>query len=64
MSITAPKISDLQNGEGVGAKITNLLSDFSVHYMWEKKWFFIALIVGAAMLSLPTPGGLSPEAWI
>ena len=64
MSIMAPKISNLQNGEGVGAKIANLLSDFSVHYLWEKKWFFIAMIVGAAMLSLPTPGGLSPEAWI
>ena len=33
-------------------------------FLWEKRWFFIALAIGAALLALPTPEGLSREGWI
>lgn len=35
-----------------------------LYYFWEKRWFFIALIVGAIMLSLPVPDGLSREGMV
>ena len=44
--------------------VKNILLDFSVHFMWEKKWFFFAIIIGIIMLSFPTPEGLSREALI
>lgn len=33
-------------------------------FLWEKRWFLIAMGVGAILLSLPTPEGLSREGWI
>ncbi|MEE9318168.1 MAG: SLC13 family permease, partial [Rhodospirillales bacterium] len=36
----------------------------NLYFFWEKKWFFIALIVGALMLQMPLPEGLSPEGLI
>ncbi len=36
----------------------------NLFYFWEKRWFFIALLVGTVMLELPTPEGLSREALI
>jgi solute carrier family 13 (sodium-dependent dicarboxylate transporter), member 2/3/5 len=33
-------------------------------YLKQKRWFFIALLVGAVMLSLPVPQGLSYEGWV
>jgi solute carrier family 13 (sodium-dependent dicarboxylate transporter), member 2/3/5 len=30
-------------------------------YFWDKKWFFIAMIVGALMLHMPLPEGLSHD---
>ncbi len=32
-----------------------------LYFFWERKWFFIALAVGALMLSLPLPDGLTPH---
>ncbi len=64
MNLSAQNFRDRQGKDGAGAKFKKLISDFSVHFMWEKKWFFIALIVGAIMLSLPVPNGLSREAMI
>jgi len=34
------------------------------YYFWEKRWFFIALAIGAGLLSLPTPEDLSREGMI
>lgn len=34
------------------------------YFFWEKRWFFIALAVGALMLSLPRPEGLTAEGMI
>lgn len=33
-------------------------------YFWQKRWFFIAMIVGAIMLNLPTPEGLTRDGMI
>ncbi len=33
-------------------------------FLWEKRWFFIALAVGAFIMHLPTPEKLSPEGQI
>ncbi len=37
---------------------------FRLYYLREKRWFFIAMIIGAIMLSLPQPADLSREAMI
>ena len=39
-----------------------LKSQFNIQYFWEKKWFFIALLIGFLIIRLPTPEGLSPDA--
>jgi len=36
----------------------------NLYFFWEKKWFFIAMLVGALMLQLPTPSDLSKEGLI
>ena len=64
MNLTVPDRRSRQDRDGFGAKLKKLISDFSIHYMWEKKWFFIAMIVGAIMLNLPNPEGLSREGMI
>ncbi len=33
-------------------------------YVWQRRWFFIAMGVGAAMIALPTPDGLSQKGMI
>ena len=44
--------------------LKNLIMDFSIHFLWEKKWFFFAMLVGILLLSMPTPDGLSREGLI
>lgn len=39
-------------------------AQFNLYYFWEKRWFFIAIAVGAAMLAMPQPEGLSREGQI
>ena len=39
-------------------------TQINVYYFWEKRWFFIALGIGALMLSLPQPENLSREGMI
>jgi sodium-dependent dicarboxylate transporter 2/3/5 len=41
-----------------------LKSQINLHYFWEKKWFFIALLVGLLIIRLPTPQGLTPDGQI
>ncbi len=36
----------------------------NLHYFIEKRWFFIAIILGAILLMLPTPEGLTREGHI
>jgi len=40
------------------SNIVSLTSDLLIHYIWEKRWFFFALIVGAGILIAPLPEGL------
>ncbi|MEM7169116.1 MAG: DASS family sodium-coupled anion symporter [Pseudomonadota bacterium] len=39
-------------------------TQFNLYYFWEKRWFFVAMAVGAFMLTLPLPEGLSRDAMI
>lgn len=39
-------------------------SQINFYYFWEKRWFFIAMLVGAVMLSMTPPEGLSREGFI
>ncbi len=39
-------------------------AQLNLYYFWEKRWFFGALVVGAIMLSLPLPDGLTREGMI
>ncbi len=41
-----------------------LWSQIDLHYIWELRWFIIALAVGAAMLNAPLPPGLSQDGMI
>ena len=41
-----------------------LSSQVDIYYFWEKRWFFVTLLVGFAFMSLPTPEGLTPEGHI
>ena len=46
-------------------KVGHLLYEFFVHFVWEKRWFFIAMLVGAAIiLFVPEPEGLSHKGLI
>ena len=38
-----------------------LRSQINLYYFWEKRWFFIAMLVGFAVLQMPTPAGLTHE---
>ena len=50
--------------ENFKAILKKLIVDFSIHFLWEKKWFFIAMLVGVALLSIPVPDGLSREGMV
>lgn len=50
--------------ENFKAILKTLIVDFSIHFLWEKKWFFIAMLVGIVLLSIPVPDGLSREGMV
>ena len=50
--------------ENFKAILKKLIVDFSIHFLWEKKWFFIAMLVGIVLLSIPVPDGLSREGMV
>ncbi|MGF7161141.1 sodium-dependent dicarboxylate transporter 2/3/5 [Rhodoligotrophos appendicifer] len=41
-----------------------LRSQINLYYFWEKRWFFVAMAMGALMLSFDPPRGLSQDGWI
>ncbi len=63
MSLTPQALSSLQHriASHKDDAVVSLMSDFFLHFVWEKRWFFIALIVGGIMMSLPLPNNLSRE---
>jgi len=36
----------------------------NLYFFWEKKWFFLSMVIGVLMIYMPLPEGLSPEAMI
>ena len=41
-----------------------LRSQINIYYFWEKRWFFVAMLVGVIAMSLPTPEGLTYDGQI
>ncbi len=41
-----------------------LRSQVDLYFFWEKRWFFIAMLVGFVAMSLPSPEGLTREGQI
>ena len=39
-------------------------SQINFYYFWEKRWFFVAMVVGFAMMTMPQPDGLTREGQI
>ena len=39
-------------------------TQFNLYYFWEKRWFFLAMALGAFMLTLPLPDGLTRDGMI
>ncbi|MCJ2165988.1 DASS family sodium-coupled anion symporter [Pseudodesulfovibrio sp. S3] len=39
-------------------------ADIVIHYIREKRWFFITLALQAAMMLLPAPDGVTPDGWM
>jgi len=69
MTDHAARLLSLQNRIRVngisGLKRAMVLKSWlNLYFFLEKKWFFIALIVGAGMLQLPLPEGLTQEGLI
>ena len=42
-------------------RLVTFTAHIDLHYFWEKRWFFFAIGVGAAILNSPLPSGLTPE---
>ena len=36
-----------------------LRSGINLYYFWEKRWFFIALVIGFVLIIMPQPEGLT-----
>ena len=45
-------------------RVVTVRRRFLFLYLWEKRWFLIALLVGAGMLNAPLPNGLSEQGLI
>jgi len=69
MADHAARLQSLQNRirtDGITSlkRAMALSTWLNLYFFWEKKWFFIAMLVGALMLQLPTPSDLSKEGLI
>jgi solute carrier family 13 (sodium-dependent dicarboxylate transporter), member 2/3/5 len=42
----------------------HLRSQVDLYYFWEKRWFFVAMLIGFAMIAMPQPDGLTREGQI
>ena len=41
-----------------------LRSNIDLAFIWKRRWFFLTMMVGFALMSMPTPAGLSHQAQI
>jgi solute carrier family 13 (sodium-dependent dicarboxylate transporter), member 2/3/5 len=69
MSNNTARFLSLQNRIRVNGmtglrRVMTLGTWLNLYFFWEKKWFFIAMIVGGFMLHLPIPPGLTEEGMI
>lgn len=66
MNIRRPNIEGLHErlSDTLPGTLFDLLTDFLIHYLWEKRWFFIAMIVGVAIMFVPLPDGLTQNGMI
>ena len=53
-----------RSSPGLAAQLGGLIHDFSIHYIWEKRWFFVALTVSGVLMNMPVPDGLSRDGLI
>ncbi len=59
-SLQAPEVDYLVHLRRRGYQRWLLLrQSVNLHYFIEKRWFFIAIIIGAVLLAMPTPEGLT-----
>ncbi len=64
-SLQAPEVDYLVHLRRRGYQRLLLFREaVNLHYFIEKRWFFIAVILGAILLAMPTPEGLTREGHI
>ncbi len=56
-----PKTLTVRLGRQGYRQFKSVSSQMSFYFFWEKRWFFIALLIGAIILTLPQPEGLSRD---
>jgi len=61
-----PRSTRIQRAIGVASvrQARKLRHSLNLRYFWDKRWFFVALLVGTIIYNLPTPDGLSREGMI
>lgn len=59
-----PKSSASRGKRKLAKPIQALRQRSNYYFFWEKRWFFIAMAVGAVMLALPQPEGLTQQGMI
>ena len=66
-SLRAPEISapwSVRVGRHGYHRLLTVRANVDLHYFWEKRWFIIAMAVGAALLYAPQPEGLTRDGMI
>ena len=66
-SLRAPEIAapwSVRVGRHGYHRLLTVRANIDLHYFWEKRWFLIALAIGAALLYAPQPEGLTRDGMI
>ena len=65
--VTAKTLVDSVRPQRIGSGIRRFVGfgkQINFYYFWEKRWFFISLVIGAILLNIDRPEGLSREGLI
>ena len=65
--ITSKTLVDNVRPQRIGSGIRRFVGfgkQINFYYFWEKRWFFISLVIGAILLNIDRPEGLSREGLI